>query len=133
VESLVLAGERATVVGAGSVDLARERWHLDLVPEVHDPGLFEIASAVRMTGPLADPRFDPIPLDLVAGTLRGLARGALLPAHTVASGAQRVLGPLGKILAPLRTGLRLGAKESIAEEAAACVLPQSQASAPARR
>jgi hypothetical protein len=128
VESLVLAGERATVVGAGSVDLVRERWHLDLVPEVHDPGLLEIASAVRMTGPLANPRFDPIPLDLVSGTLRGLVRGALLPAHSVASGAQRVLGPFGKILAPLRTGLRLGAKESVAEEAAACVLPQQQPS-----
>jgi hypothetical protein len=81
-----------------------------------------------MTGPLANPRFDPIPLDLVSGTLRGLVRGALLPAHSVASGAQRVLGPFGKILAPLRTGLRLGAKESVAEEAAACVLPQQQPS-----
>jgi hypothetical protein len=128
VESLVLAGDRATVVGAGTVDLVRERWHLELVPEVHDPGLLEIASAVRMTGPLADPRFDPIPLDLVAGTLRGLVRGALLPAQKMTSGAQRVLGPLGKILTPLRTGLRLGARETVAEEAAACVLPTPEPS-----
>jgi hypothetical protein len=127
VESLVLAGERATIVGAGTVDLVRERWHLELVPDVHQAGLLEIASAVRMTGPLSDPRFDPIPLDLVAGTLRGLVRGALLPAETVTSGAQRVLGPLGKILAPLRTGMRLGARETLAEEAAACVLPEAAA------
>ena len=124
VETLVLAGERATVMGAGTVDLVREQWHLDLVPEVHDAGLLEVASAVRMTGPLAEPRFAPVPLDLVAGTLRGLVRGALLPARTVTAGAQRVLGPIGKILSPLQTGLGLGARAPGVSDAAACVLPQ---------
>ena len=123
VETLVLAGERATVVGAGSIDLVRERWNLELVPEAHDPRLLEVASAVRVTGPLSAPHFAPIPLDLVAGTLRGLVRGALLPARTVTAGAQRMLGPLGKVLAPLHSGLGLGARAASAE-AAPCVLPQ---------
>ena len=128
VESLVLAGERATVVGAGTVDLVREQWHLELVPELHDAGLLEIASAVRMTGPLADPRFDPVPLDLVAGTLRGLVRGALLPARTVTSGAHRALGPLGKVLAPLNAGLGFAAGDAKAMDPSACVLPEAAAS-----
>jgi hypothetical protein len=98
------------------------------VPAVHEAGLFEIASAVRMTGPLADPRFDPVPLDLVAGTLRGLARGALLPARTVTSGAQRALGPLGKVLSPLRAGLGFVAGDSKAMDPSACVLPEAAAS-----
>jgi len=128
VETLVLASQRVTVVGAGRVDLVQERWHLELVPEVHEAGLFEIASAVRMTGPLADPRFDPVPLDLVAGTLRGLVRGALLPARTVTSGANRVLGPLGKILSPLSAGLGFAAGDATTMDSSACVLPAAAAS-----
>ena len=56
----MLAGERATVVGAGSIDLVLELWNLELVPEAHDPSLLEVASAVRVTGPLANPHFAPI-------------------------------------------------------------------------
>jgi uncharacterized protein involved in outer membrane biogenesis len=122
VESLVLSGERATVVGAGSVDLVREEWNLELVPEIHDPGLLEVASAVRVTGPLADPRFKPVPLDLVAGTLRGLARGALSPARKVTGGAGRLLGPAGRVLAPVERGLGLGARA--APDTSACSLPE---------
>jgi len=123
VESLVLFGERATVVGAGSVDLVRERWDLELVPEVHDPGLLEVASAVRVTGPLDAPHFAPVPLDLVAGSLRSLARGVLLPARKATAGAQRVLGPVGKFLAPLHSGLGLGAQGPAELDADACKLP----------
>ncbi len=123
VESLVLAGEHATVVGTGSIDLVREQWNLELVPEIHDPGLLEVASAVRVTGPLDAPRFAPVRLDLVAGTLRGLVRGALLPARKATAGAQRVLGSVGKVLAPLHTGLGLGARASAHLDPAACVIP----------
>jgi len=127
VDTLVLASQRVTVVGAGRVDLVREQWHLELVPELHDAGLLEIASAVRMTGPLADPRFDPVPLDLVAGTLRGLVRGALLPARTVTAGAHRALGPLGKVFSPLSAGLGFAAGDANAMDPSACVLPEAVA------
>jgi hypothetical protein len=80
-----------------------------------------------MTGPLAEPRFDPVPLDLVAGTLRGLVRGALLPARTVTSGANRILGPLGKVLSPLGQGLGLVAGDAKSMDPSACVLPEAAA------
>ncbi len=122
VETLVLAGERATVVGAGSVDLAREEWHLELVPGIHDPGLLEVAAAVRVTGPLDAPRFKPVPLDLVAGTLRDAVRKALWPARAVTAGTERLLGPLAGILSPLRAGLDL-AEGKDAMDALPCRLP----------
>lgn len=117
VETLVLASQPATVVGAGSIDLAREKWHLELVPEVHDPGLLEVASAVRVTGPLDSPQFSAVPLDLVAGTLRSLVRGALLPARTLKDGARRVLRPLGRLASGSDS------EDSAAASATACNLP----------
>jgi hypothetical protein len=97
------------------------------VPKVHDPGLLQVAAAVRVTGPLDAPRFAPVPLDLVAATLRGLVRGALRPARTVTAGAERALGPAGRILSPLRAGLDLARGASGGPDSAACRLPGSAA------
>jgi hypothetical protein len=123
VETLVLSVPKATVTGGGRIDLARERLDLELVPQVHDPGLLSIAAAVRVTGPLAAPRFQPVPLDMVSSALGSIARAALRPAKVATGGAQRVLGPAGKILAPVLGAIRLAGGERAQPEPAACALP----------
>jgi uncharacterized protein involved in outer membrane biogenesis len=127
VETLVLTGPAATVVGRGRIDLARERWDLELAPELHDPGLFVVAAAVRVTGPLDAPRFQPVPLDLVSGALRSVLGAALRPARAATGGAQRLLGPAGKILAPVTGAIGLASGDRPAAPAVPCAVPAAPA------
>jgi uncharacterized protein involved in outer membrane biogenesis len=126
VETLVLSGPKATVVGAGRIDLAREEWNLELVPQVHDPRLVLAAPAVRVTGPLAAPRVQPVPLDLVSGALRSIARTALAPARLATGGARRVLGPAGRLLAPVEGALGLGTGAGGPPPPPECALPPAR-------
>lgn len=123
VETLVLSGARATVTGRGRIDLARERFDLELAPVVHDPGLLSVAAAVRMTGPLDAPRFQPVPLDVVSSTFGSMVRAALRPARLVTGGAQRALGPAGQILAPVQGAIGYASGERARPGSAACALP----------
>jgi uncharacterized protein involved in outer membrane biogenesis len=123
VETLVLSTRRATVVGQGRIDLARERWDLELVPREHDPGLLVVAPAVRVTGPLGAPSVQPVPLELVSASLRSLVGATLRPAGEVAGGARRLLGPAGRLLAPVQGAIDLATGERAGPPDSECVLP----------
>jgi hypothetical protein len=127
VETLVLSGPSATVVGQGRIDLARELWNLELVTDVHDPGVLVVAPAVRVTGPLDSPRFQPVPLDVVSSSLRSLLGAALRPAKAVTGGAQRLLGPAGRLLAPVQGAIGLAGGKPAPAPAVDCVLPPAPA------
>jgi uncharacterized protein involved in outer membrane biogenesis len=123
VEQLVLTGSNATITGRGRIDLARERFDLELVPTVHKPGLLSLAAAVRVTGPLQAPSFQPVPLDVVSSALGSIARTALRPAKLATGGAQRVLGPAGGILAPVQGAIGFASGERARPAQSSCALP----------
>jgi uncharacterized protein involved in outer membrane biogenesis len=127
VETLVLSTPRAAVIGQGRIDLARERWDLELAPRVHDPGLLVVAAAVRVTGPLDAPSVQPVPLELVSASLRSLVGATLRPASEVTGGARRLLGPVGRVLAPVQGAIDLATGERGEPPASECALPPAPA------
>jgi uncharacterized protein involved in outer membrane biogenesis len=77
VQRLLLKEKEITVTGTGTVDLVRGQYDLLIVPTSENPGIVSVAPEVRVTGPLDDPRFDPIKRTLVTSFGRGLFKNAL--------------------------------------------------------
>lgn len=88
VDTLLLQGGAVDVFGGGRIDLAGDAYHLRLTPRVKDPGLVSVAVTVDVSGPLAAPRYTPVPRSFATSLAEGLARNALKP-------AQVILAPLG--------------------------------------
>jgi hypothetical protein len=60
---------------------------------------------------------------MVSSALGSIARAALRPAALATSGAQRVLGPAGGILSPVRGAFGFASGERARPEPAPCALP----------
>jgi hypothetical protein len=93
VQKLVLAGDATTVWGEGRIDLARGEYDLTLTPRALDPGLLSIAATVRVTGPLADPRFSAVPRTIATSLVRGLFANIRRPAEPVVRTLARAGSP----------------------------------------
>jgi hypothetical protein len=120
VDRLRVEGRQATIDGGGTLDFRRDAWNLRLEPKLRDAELWTVAGAVRVTGPLDAPRFDPIPLDVAAGAVRGVVRGTVGSVSAVTRGALR---PAQRLVPPIGTGRgRAAAGEASGRDA--CVLPE---------
>jgi hypothetical protein len=84
VKSFVLVGESEGVTGAGRIDLARGHYDLELTPYTSRPGLISVAARVRVTGPIEQPKFQPIRRTVARYVARGLVSNAMRPAGAVA-------------------------------------------------
>ncbi len=89
VRTLQLNGAEVTVVGEGSVDFGGKGYDLLLTPRAHNPAVLGLAATVRVTGPLEDPVFSPVPRSLATSAVRGLLSNALRPAAAVLSPFRR--------------------------------------------
>ena len=83
--TLVLQGPSESVAGRGRIDLGGDAYDLTLTPHSRNPALIGAAATVRVTGPLADPRFSAVPRSLVTSAARGLFANAMRPARAVLS------------------------------------------------
>jgi hypothetical protein len=82
-KELVLAGDATTVWGEGRIDLVRGEYDLTLTPRALDPGLLSVAATVRVTGPLAEPRFSAVPRTIATSLVRGLFANIRRPTEPV--------------------------------------------------
>lgn len=64
---LMIDSDRATIAGEGTVDLARERLDMRLVPKPKDASLVSLSTPILLTGPLRDPQISPDPLAVAKG------------------------------------------------------------------
>jgi hypothetical protein len=119
-DRLELEGRRTAISGEGTLDFRRDAWSLRLEPKLRDAELWTVAGAVRVTGPLDAPRFDPIPLDVAAGAVRGVVRGTVGSVGAVTRGALR---PAQRLVQPVAKG-RGRAAASKSPNRVPCVLPE---------
>lgn len=80
---MILHDDDVTVWGKGYVDLGRDKVKLNLVPEVHDPGLLSMAAEVKIRGSLLEPTYRTEPLSLATSAARGFLHNALRPGSRV--------------------------------------------------
>ena len=76
-ERLLLDTDKMTMGGDGTIDLARERLDLRLVPKPKDPSLFSLAVPILVEGPLNNPSAAP-DSEAVALGVAGSALGTLI-------------------------------------------------------
>lgn len=64
---LMIDSDRVTIAGEGTIDLARERLDMRLVPNPKDASLISLATPILLTGALRDPQIAPDPLAVAKG------------------------------------------------------------------
>lgn len=64
---LMVDSDRATVAGEGTIDLARERLDMRLVPKPKDTSLVSLATPILLSGALRDPEISLDPLAVAKG------------------------------------------------------------------
>ncbi|MCR9072437.1 MAG: AsmA family protein [Alphaproteobacteria bacterium] len=64
---LMIDSDRVTIAGEGTVDLARERLDMRLVPKPKDASLISLSTPILLTGSLRDPGIAPDPLAVAKG------------------------------------------------------------------
>ncbi|MEQ8586702.1 MAG: AsmA family protein [Thalassobaculaceae bacterium] len=113
---LMIDSDRATIAGEGTVDLARERLDMRLVPKPKDASLVSLATPILLTGSLRDPQISPDPLALAKGI------GSMV-------GGAAVAGPFALLLPFMSTGSDEPAcPEAIAIAQGRKAMPESGAS-----
>jgi uncharacterized protein involved in outer membrane biogenesis len=80
---LFVESEQISVVGSGTVDIGRDAFNITLIPEVHEPGLVSLSTAVIVSGPLADPVFSPQYRGMPKQAVRGFVSNLLTPGKTL--------------------------------------------------
>ena len=83
-KSLFLDTKRVQVVGKGKFNLVDETIDLVLTPNAKSTALFDVATAINVTGPLTDPKVSPNALSL-GKKIGGLLVGAINPAFLAIS------------------------------------------------
>jgi uncharacterized protein involved in outer membrane biogenesis len=81
--NLVLHDDAVTIRGSGYVDFGMQKLKLNLVPEVHDPGLLSIAAEVRVRGSFVEPTYRAVPFSIAASGGRGLVRNMFKPGSRI--------------------------------------------------
>jgi uncharacterized protein involved in outer membrane biogenesis len=85
-ESVLFDTADKQVLGSGEVDLGREQLDLLLTPLLKEALPGSMAAAVRIHGPMDDPRVTPAPLLTASAAAQGLVDRALLPLRSVLPG-----------------------------------------------
>lgn len=85
VRELQIQGGDVEVTGSGTIDLARERYHLELVPRSRRRGIVSVVPVVRVRGPLEQPRATPLHRTIATSLFEGVVSNAVRPARSLLS------------------------------------------------
>lgn len=105
VSRLEIQGGDITVTGSGTVDLARESYHLELVPRSRRRGIVSVVPVVRVRGPLWEPRVTPVHRTVATSIVEGVISNVVRPARSLLSRFRRGSDPEFRCVLPEREAL----------------------------
>ncbi len=91
INDLLFDSEYKQVLGAGAVDLAAQELDVVLTPKLRESSTGKVAAAVRVSGPVSEPKVRVVPLETAGVTTRGLLDQALNPLRLALPGVMRIV------------------------------------------
>lgn len=121
-EVTLLDTSTMTVAGSGYIDMLDETFNLRLAPTPKDATLLSLASAVKITGPIDDPKLSVGPLDVATGVGGSLLTSILAPVKAL----MPILGLTDDDDSPCKAALDpdRGASNAAQPVASNCARPQ---------
>ncbi len=121
-EVTLLDTSTMTVAGSGYINMLEETFNLRLAPTPKDATLLSLASAVKITGPIDDPKLSVGPLDVATGVGGSLLSSILAPVKAL----MPILGLTDDDDSPCKAALDpdRGASNAAQPVASNCARPQ---------